>query len=310
VEALRFHAINREQYPRFYRGRYRLGMSLEMIANPEFGPIDEKDADRLDETLSILGRCGVTDDTAGRQATAGRHHVEAGQLSAGLRKQLLTAAANELCTVRRQLTLWRVIWAMFWHRDERAIRRPYWRLRERQGFHDGARVAELLVAVRQTLSEEGCARKDHHHFRRALHITAAITGDSAAIKALLTNPDAPDMSELPEKEWQASSNTEKTRWLPWQRRTPSWQAAYNTACLYAALEGSSRYRQNEMARHAVASLTRVVNDRACEMERPWDWISQDPDFSCLRWSQEFSSFLDAQKQRDYPTVNAEPAAQH
>jgi hypothetical protein len=160
VEALRFHAINREQYPRFYRGRYRLGMSLEMIANPEFGPIDEKDADRLDETLSILGRCGVTDDTVGRQATAGRHHVEAGQLSAGLWKQLLTAAANELCTVRRQLTLWRVIWAMFWHRDERAIRRPYWRLRERQGFHDGARVAELLVAVRQTLSEEGCARKD------------------------------------------------------------------------------------------------------------------------------------------------------
>ena len=28
-EALRLHTINRKQYPRFYRGRYRLGMSLK-----------------------------------------------------------------------------------------------------------------------------------------------------------------------------------------------------------------------------------------------------------------------------------------
>ena len=33
VEALLIHAINREQYPDFYRGRYRLAMSLEMIAS-------------------------------------------------------------------------------------------------------------------------------------------------------------------------------------------------------------------------------------------------------------------------------------
>src|SRR5207248_5375953 len=33
LTALRMHAINREQYPRFFRGRYRLGMSLEMAAN-------------------------------------------------------------------------------------------------------------------------------------------------------------------------------------------------------------------------------------------------------------------------------------
>jgi hypothetical protein len=33
LAALRLHAINREQYPRFYRGRYRLAMSLEMICN-------------------------------------------------------------------------------------------------------------------------------------------------------------------------------------------------------------------------------------------------------------------------------------
>src|SRR5262249_15520688 len=36
MAALRLHAVNREQHPRFYRGRYRLSMSLEMIANPAF----------------------------------------------------------------------------------------------------------------------------------------------------------------------------------------------------------------------------------------------------------------------------------
>lgn len=75
----------------------------------------------------------------------------------------------------------------FWHHDERAIWKPYWRLRERQSFHDGALVAELLAAVRHSLSEKGytLARKDRHHTKRALHIAAGITGDSAAIKALL-----------------------------------------------------------------------------------------------------------------------------
>ena len=46
VEALRLHAINRERYPRFYRGRYRLAMSLEMIANPDPDPEKANQTDR------------------------------------------------------------------------------------------------------------------------------------------------------------------------------------------------------------------------------------------------------------------------
>src|SRR5215475_7083081 len=57
VEALRLHAVNREQHPRFYRGRYRLSMSLEMISNPAF-PLRNEDAKLLDESLAILNRCG------------------------------------------------------------------------------------------------------------------------------------------------------------------------------------------------------------------------------------------------------------
>lgn len=68
---------------------------------------------------------------------------------------------------------------------------------------------------------------------------------------------------------------------------------------------------DEMARRAVMSLRRVVYDRDCQMERPWDWISHDPDFSSPRKSsEEFNDFLDAQLLRDYPMSDAVPATSH
>ena len=331
VEALWLHAINRKQYPRFFRGRYRLGMSLEMIANPKFGTLKTADAKKLDESLRILDQCGVTGDTS--PSCGGL----AAPLSPGLRKELLTAARNELRACRRQLTLWRLIWAIFWHRDERAIRKPYWRLRERQRFHDGVRVAELLVAVRQSLNEKECAytggdrrqaSKVRRRTKRAGHIMAAIAGGNAAIEAFL-DPKARDEPQgekerhpeanaekirqtllaVPksEKKWHPGASAGKTRWLPWQRRTPSWEAAYNAACLYAALAGSNMYRQmNGPMDWAVDSLERVVNDRRCEMERPWDWISRDPDLRPLEKSPRFHELLRKQKQNDYPRANPAP----
>ena len=185
VAALRLHAMNREDYRRFYRGRYRLGMSLEMIANPDFELRDEVAATDMVECLRILDRCRVTRGPAGRY-----DDIMPGKLGRELRRELLAAAQDELRAVRQQLTLGRVTWAMFWHRDERGIRKPYWRLRERQSFHDGALVAELLVAVRQCLleAESGGRPEDRygHHAKRALHVVAAIAGDCPEIKALLT----------------------------------------------------------------------------------------------------------------------------
>lgn len=46
-----------------------------------------------------------------------------------------------------------VIWRSFWHRDERGILIPYWRLPHRQAFHDGVCAALLLVAVRRALNK-------------------------------------------------------------------------------------------------------------------------------------------------------------
>ena len=150
MAALRLHAVNREQHPRFYRGRYRLSMSLEMIANPAFRLRETmrlRIRTCLVESLAILNRCDVT-----RNNTRWEDHIVDGELQPKLRETLLVAAREELRAIRRQLTLRHVIWGTFRHRDERVIRGPHWGLRKRQSFHDGLCAAELLVAIRRILN--------------------------------------------------------------------------------------------------------------------------------------------------------------
>jgi len=328
TEALRLHALNRSQYRRFFRGRYRLGMSLEMIANPNF-QLKEKDWGAFRDSLRILGRCGVIGDAEESCKVFQK------KLPRELRDKLLAAAMTELRACRRQLALRSIIWETFRHRDEREVRKPYWRLRERQRFHDGVLIAELLVAVRQRLNEHECdhASEDCHQAgkarprtRRAMRIISAFSDDITATEMLLTQ-NAGEMhlprwllwrqrrsSYYTKKEWRLGANAGRTRWLPWQRRTPSWGAAYNAACLYAALAGSAWYRQNEKDLKdpmvsAVNSLKRVVDDRHCEMERPWDWISKDPDLKYLYSSPEFREFVCDQRQKDYPRENSRPDRQ-
>jgi hypothetical protein len=322
TEALWLHAINREQYPRFFRGRYRLGMSLEMIANPEFWPWDKEAADKLGESLDILDRCRVTSGV--------KRSISAEKLSTALRGELLAAAMDELSACRRQVTLWRLIWEAFRHRDERAMRKPYWRLRERQRFHDAVFVAELLVVVRQRMNEKECERlgkdrpqasKVRPSAKRAMRIIAAFAGDTTAIETLLApvekNRPSDSTEEKPpgpaKEKWRPVKNAGKTRWLPWQHRTPSWQAAYNAACLYAALACSKRRQSGEnglqgLIDSVIDSLERVVNDRHCDMERPWDWISTDPDLCCLYNVSEFREFVRKQGEKDYPRANFRPTA--
>ena len=293
LEALRLHAVNREQHARFYRGRYRLSMSLEMIANPTFLVMD---TDILDESLAILNRCGVT-----RNVKRQDDDVIDGMLQSGLRDKLLVAAREELQAIRRQLTLRHVIWGTFRYRDERLIRMPHWGLRKRQSFHDGLCAAELLVAVRRSLNgaEPFGASEKRYHMNLALRMAADIAGDNVSIEKHLTNQKAqctPGPRSKPESSGRKSLPVEKrnrTRWLPWQSRTPSWEAAYNTACAYAALDLDDQ---------VISSLQRAINNPDCEMQRPWDWISHDPDFFCLESSEKFNDFLNAQEKRDYPVA--------
>ena len=333
LAALRLHAVNRERYPRFYRGRYRLGMSLEMMANPHLRFTDRTTTKReLDEILRVLSRCGLTAkrqcaDSDVRAADVRAADVRASQeleLSPALRLELLSAADRELRGVRRQLTLWHVMGAALVHRDERAIWTPYFAgLRLRQSFHDGACVAQLLVAVRQrqneTTTQAGLEAgsspplKPRHH-RLAIRVASAIAGRDDRIRSVVRQRRGQWPLPLTTDTLGPSDPRDRVRRLPLLRRTASWQAAYNTACLYAALAAES-LAAGEEARQAcedrvLISLRRVVDNSHSELGRPYDLIAKDPDFSTLRAAPgkfpRFTEFLNQQGRMDYPRFDADP----
>jgi hypothetical protein len=322
--ALRLHAMNREQYPRFFRGTYRLCMSLGMIANPEYTIFNPAAARViLDETLEILYRAGRS---AIDRCGDGDIHVKTGTtgssvLSHALREALLTSAQRDLRMMRRQLLFPLVVWNTFWRRDERTVWKPQWRLTSRQSFRDGVCVAELLVAVKHRLNDRVLVRRgdkaagrgpgliERFWQRKGLHVVSAVGGDSATVRTILRAPfDAwPDAGRASGSERSAAPGwvpptRDRARWLPWQARTASWQAAYNTACLYAVLVQQGLAGEDQV----VASLRRVVVNPDSGMERPHDWISNDPDFApLLRHDSPYTlvrAFLEAQERRDYPIM--------
>jgi hypothetical protein len=343
LAALRLHALNREQYPRFLRGVYRLCMSLEMIAVPEYTFSDLTEVRAvLDETLDILCRHGLT--AIGR-CQAGDADYQSGLpgrfvLPRELRGTLLGAARSELRVIRRQLSFPIVVWNTLTRRDERAVWRPHWHRATRQGFLDGVRVAELLVAVKQRLNEREAADGPHvdgqpggngggrprfgerarariagaaERFgqRAGIRIATAIAGDAEPIRRVLYADQPSADWPGPPKPATASGGTlrmarDRVRWLPWQARTASWQAAYNTACLYAVLAQHGLADQEKV----VISLRRLVGNRDSGLERPYDWISNDPDFTPLLGENpadgKVSDFLAAQKRRDYPDAPSVP----
>jgi hypothetical protein len=301
LTALLMHAVNREQYPRFFRGRYRLGMSLEMAANRGL-TFRNPAAVRymLTEVLEVLHRCGLTTraecaeaDMVASKEVPGHHRI-----SDELSMQLLEAARTELQVIRRQLAFLAVLWAGLARRSERTVWRPHRQLRYRQSFRDGACVAELLVAVRIQLNETGNLRPvKPSRYRHALRVAAAIAGDSAPIKAVLRDEAAAKPPPLKP----AAPTRERVRRLPWLARTASWQAAYNTACLYSVLAQHGLATEDRI----VVSLERAIDSKDSEMERPYDWIAYDPDFLPLKASGRdeypaFKKFLRDTKRRDYP----------
>jgi len=370
LAALRLHAMNREQYPRFFRGTYRLCSSLEMIADPGF-PVAYPASARivLDETLDILYRAGLTDiDRCGPHdihlEDTGRITGDEDQdkgphvLSHELRETLLDAARRDLRTIRTQLSFPVVAWNTFWLRDERTVWRPHWWIRRRQEFRDGVFVAELLLAVkhrfnerylvekeralaaappagaprrsplrrRRRRTERGASFAERLHQRKGLQVVTAIVGDATAVRTVLwepfaawptaaqanpgqpapeaLDPEAPALAEaVPDEAARAAwipPTRDRVRWLPWQKRTASWQAAYNAACLFAVLLQQGLAMEEQV----IASLRRVVNNRDSGLERPYDWISNDPDFAPLLHPdcphRKVKAFLEGQERRDYP----------
>ena len=342
VKALWHHAKNREQYPRFFRGRYRLAMSLEMVARWDTSDweLHLKDSKKLRQTLSILDSCGATAQPRGHPDDKyyAQHIFDCWNTTEDSKRKkeklcvlklaLLATAQKELREIRKQLVLWRLLWASLQHRDERAILSQFLGLTERQRFHDGARVAELYITVRSCIADRekpdgsnpsGIESGEKSNTKRALRVVAAVVGESPVeITSLLPNSKREKIRKpsqhasrtrwLPcqrrTPSWQAARNRQhasRTRWLPWQRRTPSWQAAYNTACLYGtASERSTKEECEKIAHLAVISLKRAITPQDSEMQRPSNWINVDPAFAHLRTLPDDESEDNESEIQDFP----------
>ncbi|HEY3883407.1 MAG TPA: DUF4389 domain-containing protein [Trebonia sp.] len=102
-----------------------------------------------------------------------------------------------------------------------------------------------------------------------------------------------------------NAGRDRVRKLPGERRTASWQAAYNTACVYAALAAHPvQAYAPALEERVIQSLRRAVDNTQSELDRPSDWISRDPDFRPLYLDAvkypSFAAFLREQRQQDYP----------
>lgn len=328
LESLRLHALNRELHPRFYRGRYRFAMSLEMIANPEhYLPFDDAARRKLAETLEIICRDGHTDRTLHGDAENLTEDADPGvALPSGgeafcmpvqdeLARKLLEIAAKDLREVRAQLSLAHVAWDALFRRDERAVWLPHRKRRHRRSFQDGVCGAELVVAIRRRLRAGADPRWRKHaracwHLRKAIRTADGIAGKPSFIYPALTDPQGSWWEPEAGKSGLDLLSRAWVRWPPWQRTSTSWQAAYNTACLYAALADAAWRRcapegvLRELEGRVITSLRRVVDDPHSELERAWDWIHGDPDFHVMHDNQAkfaaFKEFLDELERQEYP----------
>ncbi len=148
--------------------------------------LSRKDEATFDALLRILLRW---DGPTAGESNEYRDKIGKPVLDDLLRSYLLEAAWKELEKIRQYLTMMDVIKKSFWHRNERGVLKPYWRMRHRQSFHDGVCLAQLLVAIRQTLNDrkKDSSAKAHQPPRphRVLRIATAIAGNSSYIADLL-----------------------------------------------------------------------------------------------------------------------------
>jgi hypothetical protein len=269
TKALRLHAINCAQYPRFYRAQYALAMSLITVAGDDdiyrylLNKVSNEDRDEL---VRNLRKCGLAEQN--------RREDYGYDLTLPDQDVLLEFAEKKCVAYRHTLRFHNLIRRSLYHRDERSGWRPYLlplylAHHHRRQVREGIRMTERLIQVRKHMAEQ--------------------PRDAEKIRKLI----APVISPV--------SDRQHPRQQRWHR---SWSAKYNAARISAAVHAyvTAGPCARQLADVAVALLESAINDPDCEMERPFDWIAKDPGFFPL-WTEEiFLKFLRNQLDRDYPAM--------
>ncbi|MGW5363347.1 hypothetical protein [Actinopolymorpha pittospori] len=277
LEAVRLHALNRlHRTERSERARYRarLGMALSMLANEQFhnvwGRADGAQWIRRD-ILRYLREAGVynwPNDNLQKRFVDPRP----GEDLTELRRRILKIALEELEGYHK-FARWRTrVWVFLTCRSMRSSLTPTIGL-TRNGFRE---------------------RSD----RRA-RVKLAIQIVEVRLKRL-------------DSTWKPTRSTRKTtrldRYIS-RHRKETWLEHYNTACLQAATDvedsTKSSHQRSEATERVVEELRWALDDPRCELYRPAEWLSMDPDLQSLRrqpglgGKRVFDDFIVEQLRRDF-----------
>ena len=315
LRALLLHLGNREQYPQFLRGRYRLALSLSMLAGPVFGfqwpapggapgsgapwngqaklvvrpRISAEEASELRERLvRQLGFAGLFRHLSDAQVNA----LRSGEDPRQVKMALLRLARREIqaCWRRRHASV--LLWTAFCSRRVRSVSllaltdTPYWwrRLRRRLWSLEFVRdIIDLRLSIQETGLD--ATRYDlgraQRRARRRLH-RPVLPGERPPL--------------LPRRR-QGRANDERV----------SWQAYYNAACLHA-LAPPECHPDGGVAREAVQLLRLAISHPQCELDAPAEWVANDPGLLSLRGSREFDEFVRERARYDFEPDRRNEAA--
>jgi hypothetical protein len=297
VSALRLHLRNRVYHPLFLRGRYRLAMTLNMLASCR---------DRHDRRYLAKSRDGIITelDWVGMmlrkpelqlKTRSSDEQIERVISDEEVEQVILKFVKDELQAYRNRMRVSFLLLRAFWvRRARRALldqlsTKPCWWL------HPRRRLSAPWVAL--TIAEQdhrallpgatrkpGVARRLIDRARRKLRPMAACypaTGELAdARKDVLRKLGLKRLDDRTDRNRMRGT---RGRGWPYWRKAP-WQAIYNAACLYALPEEPDTGM-------AVILLRLAVEHPGCELDYPDEWIRADPRLRQLRREGPFRKLL-------------------
>lgn len=284
LNSLKMHLRNRVHYPRFWAGRYRLSMTLSALAWLDFGlqrqerePAGGAAPGEVREVRAEIARSleqsGLLNGLTNGERAALQGNLWADNTNpVAVSKALLHLAKQELAACRRAEGIISILWNAFLHRRERASLLPLLRGNMRWLHPRRRKLASLfaMAVVQQRLKVlelgEAATSEDNESLREA---------QDEALRRLGVDEDEAGLAD----------------------RVP-WQAVYSAACLFAvAVPGQSPGDDN--AYQAVKLLRLAIDDPACDLERPSEWIAMDPDLRSLRTDTGFRDFIREQAAKDF-----------
>jgi hypothetical protein len=273
VSGLRLHLRNRVYHPLFLRGRYRLAMTLNMIASCRGKDDHRYLAESRDAIIAELDWVGMM-----LRKPELRDHGSSDQEE--VERVILKFAKDELRAYRNRMRVPLLLWRAFWvRRARRALleqlrTKPCWLLHPRRRL--SAPWVALTIAEQDHPGLLSGANREPAGPRRVLgRARRRLSPMTACYPASGKLEDAREdvLGKLglerliggTGRKWTCGA---RGRGWPYWRKAP-WQAIYNAACLYALPEKPD-------IKVAVDLLRLAVEHPGCELDYPEEWIRADP----------------------------------